>query len=460
MSALANLRRFLREAKYNLSGRRVGELRADLAELTTNIAELTTNIAGLRAELGSRDFPIHESLSRLEEEPSPESEMRLAVISCMPPARTGIATATLLTFLQSHFPVDIFSYFESPEDYLYAITDRRLHGTNVRIFHLATLPFALRRTNYKAQLFVLGNSLHNFPLYSQLLRKVQFPALLPTFIHLHDPCMLNLLRMRCLAQEADFGAVIQRHYDVRPSNVLDDNVLVGAGIFGVRPLLQNIQVKGIFVNSLAALSIVKRECPNIPADLLFHPVFPMVEKTKRLGSAEFQIGTFGEPHHGKLTELVTEAFEIIKSRGHQSRLFIAGFGADRYAIANNLTRHAGYEIYDDVDDEQLCHLMQSIDVAVQLRYINLGETSGIVSRLINTDIPIIASDIGSFKEFADSVVFFDREGSSEKLADLIISLRGRPVNRNARQNFISKHTSQLFCRELVDVLTRTLEAHK
>src|SRR5882724_9127471 len=145
MSALTNIRRFLRESKYALNGRRIAELRA---ELTSGKAqEAQRSVA----------FEVQDSVSRLAA-PISEDNTRLAVISCMPPAQTGIATASYLTFLESPFPVDVFAHYENPGDYLAAITDRRLDGSKVRVFHIATLPLALRKSKYHGQLFVLGNS--------------------------------------------------------------------------------------------------------------------------------------------------------------------------------------------------------------------------------------------------------------------------------------------------------------
>jgi hypothetical protein len=198
------LGRFLREAKSTLTGRRLNEVRAHFD-------------AELQRRLGQPTFAVQDSAARIVSA-TPERRAPLAIISCMPPAQTGIATASLLTFRDAPYPVDIFASYETPADYLRAITDPRLDGTQVRVFHIDTLSLALRTSRYAAQVFVVGNSHHNFGLLTELYRSRQFPSLTPTFVHIHDPCLLSVLQKMCLAEGQNFHAVLERHYGAGAAN--------------------------------------------------------------------------------------------------------------------------------------------------------------------------------------------------------------------------------------------------
>ena len=444
----SRLGRFLREAKNTLTGRRLNEVRAHFD-------------AELQRRLGQPTFAVQDSASRIISA-TPERHAPLAVVSCMPPAQTGIATASLFTFREAPYPVDIFASYETPADYLRAITDPRLYGTQVRVFHIDTLSLALRTSHYAAQVFVVGNSHHNSSLLTELNRSRQFPSLTPTFVHIHDPCVLHVLQLMCSAEGQQFHAVLERHYGRGVPNWSDreeldwHNIeeLVRAGIYGVRALLHDLDVAGIFVNSAIAQRIVAKETPDIRVEMLFHPVFPVDGVAPARPTAGLRIGSFGAPHAIKKTELATAAFEIIRMRDHAARLVIAGYHAGPYAAQHLLTAERGYEVYDSVSCGLLNNLLRTVDVAIQLRNLNFGENSGIVPRLLSVGTPVIVSKIGAFEEYGDAVHYLDQDATAHDLAELIMKVARNGTNDVACKAYVARHSPRAFCEDLAKLLDR------
>jgi len=168
MSALTNIRRFWR---------------IKIRSKTAAFAELRAELTNVKAQEAQRSiaFEVRDSVSRSRSIPR-IIDGSLSSHACR---RHGqeFATASYLTFLESPFPVDVFAHYENPGDYLGAISDRRLDGSKSAFSISRLCPLALRKFQYCGQLFVLGNSFHNLPIYDQLCRTTCFPPLVqPSFI--------------------------------------------------------------------------------------------------------------------------------------------------------------------------------------------------------------------------------------------------------------------------------------
>jgi hypothetical protein len=100
---------------------------------------------------------------------------------------------------------------------------------------------------------------------------------------------------------------------------------------------------------------------------------------------------------------------------------VAGFQAAGFAASRQIDSMEGIEVYDSPTDQQFDSLLASVDVAVQLRSSNLGESSGPVARLLYLGKPIIVSRVGAFSELEDAVAYFSEPETPERLAELIIS---------------------------------------
>ena len=102
-------------------------------------------------------------------------------------------------------------------------------------------------------------------------------------------------------------------------------------------------------------------------------------------------------------------------------------------------------IYDSPDEPLLDWLVGSVDVAVQLRAANRGESSGMVSRLLAQHRRTIVSELGAFRELGESVRFAPAGTDAPHLADLIEHELARPNARSAAmQRYAEAHTTRHF----------------
>jgi glycosyltransferase involved in cell wall biosynthesis len=191
-------------------------------------------------------------------------------------------------------------------------------------------------------------------------------------------------------------------------------------MYGLRGLLHGINLAGIIVNSGAAKEIMEKELGPLRIIELFHPVLPVhPEPIARSGG--LRIGTFGIPSGSKKSDLVVSAFQKVRQAKPDASLVVAGFQAAGFAASRQIDSMEGIEVYDSPTDQQFDSLLASVDVAVQLRSSNLGESSGPVARLLYLGKPIIVSRVGAFSELEDAVAYFSEPETPERLAELIIS---------------------------------------
>lgn len=394
------------------------------------------------------------SASRIESS-EPRGGRPIAVVSCMPPAESGIADSTLLTFREASYAVDIFSAYPSPDEYLHALTDRRLQGSNLRVFDTSSLPLGLRRGLYRAQIFVLGNSDHNLRIALAMRLMRHFRPGIPTYVYLHDPDLRNILKRVAEVEQTPLAQWLKNAYPDR-----DGAGIEGPGApepYGVRALLQDVPVDGIIVNSLSAKELVLRDYPEFGRErvsVLFHPVFAAAPRAVSTQPSGLVFGSFGVPSPAKRTEIVTAAFRLLRSRFAAARLIIAGYDAGRYAEQCGLGSEQGFDVHDSPSPDSLQQLMASCRVAVQLRRANMGESSGVVAQLLGLGKPIIVSRIGAFREYADAVAFVSTSISAEALADAMAAEAGRPHARSATiAAYAASHRPSVFC-ERLDLLIR------
>jgi glycosyltransferase involved in cell wall biosynthesis len=385
------------------------------------------------------------------------SQGRIAVVAPLPPAQTGIAYATLNTFAPWSKGVDFFGAFSTAAELNLAQYHDALAGTSHRVFHIDFLPEAIARLNYDAVIFAFGNSAHNVRVVSWLLRMREFADRPAVFAYVHDPVVLNVLRKTSMAMGHSFDELFRRSYDRRALALFRKSAtdtLVSQGVTGMRALRRESGVDAILVNSLAAKTLLLADDPRLQADqvgLLFHPVFAKAPAPRRAENdgESLRIGCFGVLSSDKQPGLVLDAVRQLRDRGVNARLIIAGYEINGFVAANDLEALDFVDLYQNLGDSELIELMQSVDVAVQLRGHNTGETSGAVSMLIGAGTPTIVSRIGAFEEFADAVAFVPPGCSPATLADAILAARAdAAAGKDRMAAFAAQRTPWRFCAEL------------
>jgi glycosyltransferase involved in cell wall biosynthesis len=165
--------------------------------------------------------------------------------------------------------------------------------------------------------------------------------------------------------------------------------IVKCGYFGIRPLALLTGISHFIVNSERAKRVVEQElAPDVPVrvDVAYHSIDRISVRAgapfQRNDPNELIIGHFGIPHAVKGTPKVLAAASILRETV-PVRVLLAGWHAKAYLEHNVVPADRDHIILVDApSDEELFRCMKWVDVAVQLREENYGESSGIVAQLI------------------------------------------------------------------------------
>ena len=345
----------------------------------------------------------------------------LCVIACLPPARTGIANSTLIAFGGADFSVDAFADYDTTPQYFDALGDTRLDGTGLSIFYQPTWLAALQSRQYRALVFVLGNSIHNLGAALALKRLREFPTDLPIIIHLHDPCLLALVEDCCKLEGTEFDPTLRALYAVPADSGSSLSDFLAAGVYGLRVFLADLPIAAIVVHSAAARRIVATEMPGVRVEVHPHPLLTVAAPRNAPRADFLTLGSFGNFDTEKRSELVIAAFRRLRETAPDARLVLAGYNAGDYADEHGLWSDSSITIHDAPEDAEMMQIMGSVDLAVQLRRQDLGETSGVVTRLLSSGVPVIVSRLGSFAEYGDLVAYVEPEDGEVEVAAKILA---------------------------------------
>jgi hypothetical protein len=157
----------------------------------------------------------------------------------------------------------------------------------------------------------------------------------------------------------------------------------------------------------------------------------------------------------KRLDVVLQAGACLAAHGVRAQLIIAGYEIDDAIRAEAFPGWEKIELHRNPDDHALAGLMVGVDVAVQLRDKNTGESSGVVSMLVGLGTPVIVTRIGAFCDFGEAVRFVPRDSSAEEVAAALISVVDETERvRSAASVYSAAHTPEKFCEELDAILCR------
>ncbi len=429
---------FIRESYYTLNGWRFLDLKEAIAR--NHGTSPTLSLEWTLADANNIALP---------------NDSRMAFVTCLPPDKTGIATCSLYSWLKTSRAVDIFCPPQN-DDWFFALhryLERESKG-KARVLDVNGFLSADMSKRYEFIVIAVGNSHHNAYVIPLIKKLSTFGSLERVTLYLHDPCCLNLLEDElglgavALSKGLSYFAAIYPEV-MRSSGARFAN-LAGSGVMGIRYFYQK-GIRRYIVNSEAALRLVEADIgsDDVFIDKLFHPIFSPIEertcddtldtittgiggnqsatKMRNEQDVDLRIGTFGIPGPDKCTDLVLQAVSIMAKQGVRAHLTMAGYNVRQYyaTYAGDLAK-IPHTLVDAPTDLQLWTLMSRIDLAVQLRSNNRGESSGIVAQLIKLNKPMILSDVGSFSEigkaFERGIICVPPRITSQQLAERIVAL--------------------------------------
>lgn len=232
---------------------------------------------------------------------------------------------------------------------------------------------------------------------------------------------------------------------------------------------------GIIAHSRFVADRVRRANALVPLARIPHGM--AVEPPRRARREDYHlppetpfVGTFGHVNQCKRLEVVAEALNRVHRRVRFNFLVVG-------SIADDYDAH---RVIDEAGIRPITHfrspatldgfkdLIGLCDVAVNLRYPTLGETSGAVLRLLAAGRPTIVSDVGWFSELPDDCVAkVPPNGGAEVnlVAAYVERLLSEPdgglrdrMGRNARALIAAEHAWSGVAERYIEFLARVIRS--
>ncbi len=360
--------------------------------------------------------------------PLRSASRRVAVFSCTPPDRSGIATNSAKVFGDAAL-FDLFTDVASPQDLASREQEtQKIAGHPVSLWPISAFDDLDEAERYGRAIYVLGNSHHNLSVLQALMEHQRSRA--AKTVYLHDGRLENLWFWYCGRSLEAMRTLFSMFYPLsQMRSCASHNEFPDVGMRGIRPLIIGAGVRHIVVNSERAKKAIEYDVTcdfDVRVDVAHHAIDridvdgtpPFVRRHN-----ELIVGTFGIPDGIKGTDRVIAAVREI-NRFQPARLAIVGWRANIYA--QHFISAEDREIVIIVDsptDVELHRWMKSVDVAVQLRMLQYGESSGVLSQLVGVGKKPIASTNLIDPALASRTIAVDHEIPPEELAEEILKAR-------------------------------------
>lgn len=357
----------------------------------------------------------------------------LDVIASLPPDQSGVSLYAQKTMASTPWKTRFFVPGDGNR-LAYAVDSlrRTRHKQRSSSTPPQILPISTYRPRSKPAVWILGNSEHHVDIVDMLVRAGQMQDIL----YLHEARLDELI---ALYRERKKKAV---NFSRKVRNLND--------------LLGVIEPRNILVNSNFAGHIV-RSLPNAKSfdvQVLFLPLLetqaiyrPRREDLDRRPLIVMHVGILGK---SKRPEQVVAACEWIRQR-RPLRLIFAGYDVANYLRIARLER-SWVEAVEKPSHDELVALMQEVDVGVQLRWPQHGESSGAVNQWIGLRKPVVVTAGGSFDDFAGAAWMVSPEGGPDVLGGQILKAAQEGVPSGIDE-FISKRTIEAWQNAFQTALT-------
>ena len=345
---------------------------------------------------------------------------RVAWLSPMPPARSGIATYSQ-------------AVLEGLERIGYTPGKHKIQPYwPIKHKHWATVPW------HTMAVYHLGNNLEfHGDIYDLAIRT-------PGLLVIHDLALDDFV-MGMVATAQPFG-----------HQALREGLLLAPRLHGFEEAERNEPLRvptiahaarnarGIVVHSPFVERYLRAFGCKTPVYVVPHPVIEKAHDVRRAegrarvirGSLESMgmrtlIGVFGDQNAAKLIDVVLEAMVHLPRDVHLALVGrrIPGYDTEPLVRASGLGARAS--LHTDVSDEDFLAWMCAADVAVDLRFPHRGEVSGALSRSMQCGRPTVVSGTGTYLDLPEDVVVSVPAGRLEprELAEALRTLVDDPGRR-------------------------------
>lgn len=310
--------------------------------------------------------------------------MRLAFFSPLPPLKSGIAdySAALLEPLREHAGVTVFSH----------------------------APAHFDPTQFDALLYQLGNNPHHIFVYEMAMRY-------PGVVVLHEANLHHLMAEMTI-RRGDWDAYLREVEFDGGASALEyghrvRRLEVGPDYEGV-PMLRRILgvSRGVIVHSQTMVDDVRAAGFTGPVARIPHGAWiPETDRNGyrfRLGLNETDplIGIFGFLKPYKRIAESLRAFRRLVRVEPRAKMILVGEAHPDFPVAEmvrsmGLSRFVKIAGFTPIQD--FVGYLGACDVVLNLRFPTVGESSGTLLRSLGLGKAVVVSDVGSFREFPDTI---------------------------------------------------------
>lgn len=361
--------------------------------------------------------------------------MKLAFVSPMPPARTGVAdySAGLVVALRRHAEVDVVA--EVPSG-----CDNAIYQVGNNPLHLAAYRAALARPGITV--------LHDAVLDHLLLGTLSEQEYVEEFVYNYGEWMRDLARE--LWQSRSRSAADARYFQY--------------------PLLRRVveRSRAVVVHNPGARRMVEAAVPSarvveIPHYFVLRPLPGEGRRTRdRLGIAsdEVVVATFGYLRYSKRIGSTLSALEAVP----RARFLLAGefVSAEMERSIEPLLKARRVIRLGYVPEDEFWRLAEITDICVNLRDPSAGETSGIGIKMMGIGKPVLVTASEETESFPDlSVIRIDPgEAEVEMLACYLRALAEseemrQEIGRRAARHIAGRHRLEKAAEMYLDLAAST-----
>jgi glycosyltransferase involved in cell wall biosynthesis len=416
-----------------------------LAGLTTLDPARIVRLDAAR-KVGMRAVQTAQGLKRAGPRPDPEKKPTLALVAPLPPERSGISfyCTELLPVLSQHYRIDVIV------DQKQVIDPWTRENCTVRNLDW----FSANAGQYDRILYHFGNSRFHQHMFTLLAQH-------PGVVVLHDFFLSGIVShmdtsghtpgfwLRELYASHGYAAAKARFVEKDQTDVIWRYPCSGS-------VLEN--ATGVIVHAESSKLLARhwhgdgaeRHIAVIPH--LRASASKMARAAARrlldLGDDDFVVCSFGGLGPTKLNRRLLDAWfgSALSSDRNCVLIFVGANDGGRYGrdMATAIERHTDgsrIRITGWVDEERFRQYLSASDMAVQLRTLSRGETSGTALDCMNYGLPLIVNAHGSKSELPDTALCMLRDDFHD--GDLVEALERFRNDGSLRENLATRASDHI-----------------
>ena len=388
-----------------------------------------------------------------------------SVLGTLPPEKTGIANYNSKAFgVNNNFHV--FSDIKNMDNYKYA---NNYLGKNFKdnFIHIDYYNKFQDKYRYLKKIFVFGNSYHNV---SYLKYAIEEKDKENSYLYMHEANNLSLIFYYLNTSIKNYKKILMNYYPnidnyIKKSEYIYqiEEIAPKEKVFGVKIILQLTNIKNIIVNNDKCKELIINEVKGTEYDnkiniiKMFHPI----EKIENVKNYIFNkkkkhnniyIGHFGQLDSVKDTDTIIKSIYIINKKYNKKiKLVVSGYNAKDYI--NNIkdkTLTENIICFEAKKTEDFLSILNSVDIAIQLRNYPHGESSGVICQLLSLNKKIITTKNFLSKELSHSIREVKPFISAEELAlEILDYLEDKTIIDNSE--LIEKYSFENLANKLLEL---------